>query len=123
MDRIARVGPVGHLGPAGGGPGRAPYLAAYGGLPYAGVYTEDYVPYFIRHPPVYYSCPIAYPYGYSPYPRLPEGVGVVAQPAARPVVIQNVLLHGQRAGRGPGPGPGPGRAALGDQESLCPIAA
>jgi hypothetical protein len=31
------------------------------------------IPYFAEHPPVYYSYPVARPYGYSPY-ALPPGV-------------------------------------------------
>jgi hypothetical protein len=37
------------------------------GLPYAQLYDVDYIPYFAKHPPVYYSRPVARTYGYSPW--------------------------------------------------------
>ncbi len=46
--------------------------------------TQDYIPYFAKHPPVYYSRPIARPYGYVPYsyfPETPASQAVVAPPA------------------------------------------
>lgn len=49
-------------------------------------------PYFALHPPVYYSAPVARPYGYSPFPypgdvRTPEPVVGVARAAAK--VVEN----------------------------------
>lgn len=38
-----------------------------------GFYTQDYIPYFARHPPVYYSFPVRRTYGYSPW-AYPPGV-------------------------------------------------
>ena len=38
-----------------------PYYVPYN------VYGQDYIPYFARHPPVYYSYPIPRTYGYSPF--------------------------------------------------------
>lgn len=60
------------------------YGGGYGGfLPYGGGYNSawqmqsfDRVPYFALHPPVYYSYPVARPYGYSPF-ALPPGVAPV----------------------------------------------
>lgn len=49
---------------AGGYPG-------YGWGTYS-VYVQDQIPYFSQHPPVYYSRPVARPYGYSPYPYPPS---------------------------------------------------
>jgi hypothetical protein len=47
----------------------------YGGWygPYYGfnLYGMDDVPYFAKNPPVYYSRPVARPYGFSPYAYLP----------------------------------------------------
>jgi len=44
----------------------------YGGYPYSGLpwsyYTTEHVPYFALNPPVYYSRPVARPYGDSPFP-------------------------------------------------------
>ncbi|HEV7282128.1 MAG TPA: hypothetical protein VGN57_18135 [Pirellulaceae bacterium] len=59
-------------------------FAGYGGyLPYGGLYggdcqmqAFDRVPYFALNPPVYYSHPVARPYGYSPF-ALPPGVAPV----------------------------------------------
>ena len=51
-------------------------------------YTLGYVPippYYALHPPVYYSVPVARPYGYSPYP-LP-GTALPPIPAA-PVALE-----------------------------------
>ncbi len=56
--------------------------------PAPSVYTQEHVPYFAKHPPVYYSRPIARPYGYLPYPYVPAAT--LAQPAApRPVAVRN----------------------------------
>ncbi len=38
-----------------------PYYVPYN------VYGQDYIPYFARHPPVYYSYPVPRTYGYSPF--------------------------------------------------------
>lgn len=53
--------------PCWGMPG---FQAWYGNLPRS-VYTSDPVPYFALHPPVYYSHPVARPYGYSPFANPP----------------------------------------------------
>ncbi len=37
------------------------------GYPGYSVYVQNQLPYFSQHPPVYYSYPVARPYGYSPY--------------------------------------------------------
>ena len=75
-----------------GGPGQRPLFLAYGlgdtGLGYGGwgygcCYGPNLpspAPYFAVHPPVYYSYPVATPYGYSPFPN-PPGV-VMCQGAA-----------------------------------------
>jgi len=41
------------------------------GLPYSH-YDLEHVPYFALHPPVYYSYPVARPYGYSPFAYPPS---------------------------------------------------
>lgn len=61
--------------------GSGPYLPQYdcGGasawdyyfLPRS-IYTQDYIPYFAKHPPVYYSYPVPRTYGYSPYAYPPS---------------------------------------------------
>jgi len=49
-----------------------PYYWGYGcGNCAAWDYSTTHVPYFAVHPPVYYSYPIAYPYGFSPAPNPP----------------------------------------------------
>ena len=71
-------GGLGYWGPGCGGYGGG-FFGGYGGYggygcglcgPYAGWQT----PYFAWNPPVYYSYPVAYSYGYSPFPNLPYGL-------------------------------------------------
>lgn len=40
------------------------------GCCFGSIYSTESVPYFAKHPPVYYSRHIARPYGFSPYPYL-----------------------------------------------------
>ncbi len=47
--------------------------------------TQDHIPYFAKHPPVYYSHPVARTYGSLPYPYLPE-------PMPRPAVTPEILV-------------------------------
>jgi hypothetical protein len=53
----------------GGGLGFGGY--GYGGwwtgIPYGFAQSQDQLPYFSKYPPVYYSRPVARPYGYSPF--------------------------------------------------------
>lgn len=59
-------------------------------------YTQQHVPYFAKHPPVYYSYPVARPYGHLPYPYLPAAT--LAQPAAsQPVAVRNPYAAGDAA--------------------------
>ena len=62
-----------------------PYFSYHGPWAY-GYYQQDRyrqsAPYFALYPPVYYSYPVARPYGYSPYAWLP---GTVAASEARPI--------------------------------------
>ena len=91
------------------------------GYPYGwaspSIYVSDYIPYYALHPPVYYSYPVARPYGYSPF-AYPPGVTTpnggayysgtvnsrqtryrvnpkttVGKTAAAPVVIENPYFH------------------------------
>ena len=110
-----------------GGCGFGGYGYGYG-IPY-NVYGQDSIPYFALYPPVYYSHPVARPYGFSPfaYPpgvTTPNGVAyysssampsrqaryrvkpqtTVGKTAAAPVVIENPYFHkeGQVAAQAPG---------------------
>jgi hypothetical protein len=62
--------------------GPLPYFWNYGGYGYGygygpwGGYYNGQMPYFAWNPPVYYSYPVAHPYGYSPYPNPPYSVAV-----------------------------------------------
>ena len=56
-----------------------PYIHGY-------QHTDRRIPYFAEHPPVYYSHPVARPYGYSPYAYLPPIMTI--QPA-EPLTITN----------------------------------
>jgi hypothetical protein len=53
-----------------------PYFGRWGGAnwlyPSGSLYVQESVPYFALHPPVYYSYPVARPYGFSPFPYPPE---------------------------------------------------
>jgi hypothetical protein len=62
----------------------------YGYFGYGGysTYTREYIPYFAQHPPVYYSQPVARPYGYSPY-AYPPGTLTPEPAAAAPKTIMN----------------------------------
>lgn len=66
---------------------------SYGwGWPYS-VYTLDPIPYFALHPPVYYSYPVARPYGYSPF-AYPPGVMTPEREPSQPQVLYNPHLPG-----------------------------
>ena len=65
-----------------------PYPAGFGcwGAGW-GFYSQDYIPYFSRHPPVYYSFPVRRTYGYSPW-AYPPGV-MTPQYRLRPATTLN----------------------------------
>jgi hypothetical protein len=77
-----------------------PYFAHCGLAPWIhwppSVYVIENVPYFAVRPPVYYSYPVARPYGYLPYPYLPGPLSREVTPK-RPVVIDNPYVT-ERAG-------------------------
>jgi len=84
------------------------YAAACPGWwPGARVYTQEHIPYYAKHPPVYYSRPVARSYGSLPYAYLPE-VPAPRVVVASPLVVQNHLVAGQAneglsAGQSPRP--------------------
>jgi hypothetical protein len=57
----------------------------YNGVPYS-IYSQDPIPYFALHPPVYYSAPRSRPYGMSPFAYPP---GSVLPPMAQPQMVIN----------------------------------
>ena len=66
--------------------------AAYGSGCYyqPTTYSQDYVPYFAMHPPVYYSYPIARTYGDSPFPYPPGMMAFLAySPSPQPKITRN----------------------------------
>ena len=70
----------------------------YGGLGYGccayGPNLPSPAPYFAIHPPVYYSHPVAVPYGYSPFPNPPGLVmygGTAADPQTSPTTHSTPL--------------------------------
>lgn len=65
-----------------------PYRSGYYGYYHSGTYAREYIPYFAQHPPVYYSYPVARPYGYSPYPY-PPGYSTPELYEPRPALIRN----------------------------------
>lgn len=64
-----------------------PFFGGYGGWYGAwstNLYGMDYIPYYSRHPPVYYSYPVPRTYGWSPF-AYPPGVltpEVLVEPVA-----------------------------------------
>lgn len=60
----------------------------YPGLQYS-IYGQDYIPYFSRHPPVYYSYPVARTYGWSPYAYPPGVLTPEYASAPEPVTVIN----------------------------------
>ena len=69
----------------------APYLSGQHGCLWPSVYPRDYIPYFSLHPPVYYSYPVARPYGYSPY-AYPPGTMTPEVSVERPLIIENTFV-------------------------------
>jgi hypothetical protein len=71
------------------GPAVSPYVAwgYYGPYPYLGSVNQPKIPYYALYPPVYYSYPVARPYGYSPF-ALPPGVEPVEpqEPMAEEII-------------------------------------
>lgn len=57
------------------------------------VYVGDSVPFYALHPPVYYSYPVARPYGYSPF-AYPPGVRTPEVERPQPAVVQNPYVAG-----------------------------
>ena len=71
----------------------------FGGcFPYYGyyprsLYVREYIPYYAQYPPVYYSYPVARPYGFSPY-AYPPGIPTPEKHARQPVTTQNPYVPG-----------------------------
>lgn len=67
--------------------GGAPAALGYGffGNGMYGLTTADSPPYYAMFPPVYYSCPVARPYGYSPFAYPPGYVTPAVQPPPKEV--------------------------------------
>ena len=61
----------------------------YNFAPSYNVYSLDRIPHFAQFPPVYYSYPVARPYGYSPYAY----PGWVQTPAVNPVHVAPVIIQ------------------------------
>lgn len=71
---------------------------AAGWWPGPRAYTQEHIPYFAKHPPVYYSRPITRPYGYVPYAYWPEKC-VPQVVVAQPVVVRNHYVAGDAVDR------------------------
>jgi hypothetical protein len=65
-------------------------------------YTQDYIPYFSRHPPVYYSYPVPRPYGWSPFAYPPGTMTPELQfeQAPAPVSIKNPYFNSEEKAEG-----------------------
>ncbi len=57
-------------------------------------YSAEHIPYFAKHPPVYYSYPAPRPYGYSPY-AYPPIMTFREVVAVRPVLVRNGYVTGE----------------------------
>jgi hypothetical protein len=66
----------------------------YPGLQYS-IYGQDYIPYFSRHPPVYYSYPVPRTYGWSPYAYPPGTLTPELSSVPEPLTVVNP--HVERA--------------------------
>ena len=60
----------------------------YGGYYPPSLYVREYIPYSAQYPPVYYSYPVARPYGYSPY-AYPPGTVTPERHRQEPAVVSN----------------------------------
>lgn len=58
---------------------------------------REHVPYYAKHPPVYYSRPISRPYGYYPYAYFPERPTPKAAQSL-PLVLSNPFVMGEAEG-------------------------
>jgi hypothetical protein len=79
-----------------GGFGCGPWygqMACFGWYPWGGRFEKP--PYYALNPPVYYTCPVSRPYGYSPFAYSPYSVGNRPE-SGGPVTVLNVYL-GQQA--------------------------
>ena len=56
------------------------------------VYTQDRIPYFAQHPPVYYSYVVPRPYGYSPYAYPAAVMTPERAPVAKPATLINPFV-------------------------------
>jgi len=65
----------------------SPYVVGYYGYPSWSVYGREHIPYFAKHPPVYYSYPVPRAYGFSPY-AYPPGTTTPELLPARPAVFR-----------------------------------
>jgi hypothetical protein len=57
------------------------------------IYTQDRIPYFAQHPPVYYSYVVPRPYGYSPYAYPGTVMTPERAPQAKPATIINPFVR------------------------------
>lgn len=57
------------------------------------IYTQNHIPYFTLHPPVYYTHPVGRPYGWSPF-AYPAWLLRPELASARPMVILNPYVVG-----------------------------
>lgn len=84
------------VGAAGGGLGGGfAYGGWWTGLPYGFAQPDHQLPYFTKYPPVYYSYPVARPYGYSPFAYPPGYITPEAQQAPAPSDVENPFVPQQ----------------------------
>ena len=79
------------------------YLYPYAPLCQWNVYSPDYVPYFISHPPVYYGYSMLRPVDpWYPFRPAPVVVYEAPRPAPKPKMIINPFVERPAAKPGPG---------------------
>jgi hypothetical protein len=79
-----------------------PCHAAGGWAYWPGSYSGEYVPYFAKHPPVYYSYVVRRPYGLSPYPWPPVvRTGATAGTVKAGPIARNPFVVRTAAGKMP----------------------
>ncbi len=78
---------------------QTPHYGCYWPSPRWSVYVRDHIPYFAKHPPVYYSYPVARTYGYSPY-AYPPGVRTPEPDPPQPLIIRSPFIT-RAEGRSP----------------------
>lgn len=90
-----------------------PWGSYFGYAPGYSYYSQDYIPYYALHPPVYYSYPVPRTYGYSPfaYPPTVMTPEVSIDGVSSPAVIENPYFEEVPQDEAPSAAPSSDRSA------------